>query len=105
MNFCGTRGQTRYPKTFGIITHPTFFIVGGPCEQSEKKGYTVIVDQGFKGEIWMGPQILAHHLLLMLTSDLYSQNDPRRYCPEKFSILHNNINLSNKLDDHTIRKI
>ena len=76
--------------------------MGGPCEQSEKKGYTVIVDQGFKGEIWMGPQILAHHLLLMLTSDLYSQNDPRRYCPEKFSILHNNIYAGDQYMDQCV---
>ena len=64
------------------------FSKGGPCEQAEKKGYAVVVDQGFKGKIWMGPQILAHHLLLMLTSDIYPVDDPRKYCDNPKSLLH-----------------
>jgi len=58
---------------------------GGMCEQRFGKGYTVIVDQGFLEDAWTGPQILAHHLLLMLTSDL---NDSSKTCPRKESLLH-----------------
>jgi len=58
---------------------------GGMCEQSQGKGYTVVVDQGFLGDAWTGPQILAHHLLLMLTSDL---RDRSKTCPNKDSLLH-----------------
>lgn len=65
------------------------FAVGGPCEAGFGSGYTVIVDQGFYGEIWMGPQVLAHHLLLMLTSDLHKAED--RYCKNPKSILHQYI--------------
>ena len=36
--------------------------------------------QGFLGDAWTGPQILAHHLLLMLTSDL---RDRSKTCPNK----------------------
>ena len=62
---------------------------GGMCEQHQGRGYTIVVDQvrqlflltfiiasyfqGFLGDAWTGPQILAHHLLLMLTSDLPDQ--------------------------------
>ena len=82
------------------------FTVGGPCEAAQEKGYTVIVDQGFKGEVWMGPQILAHHLLLMLTSDLYASNDPRRYCPNRNSLLHKNILAGEqKLDQCVVNKL
>jgi len=58
---------------------------GGMCEQADGRGYAIIVDQGFLNEAWTGPQILAHHLLLMLTSDL---NHPSKTCPEIESLLH-----------------
>ena len=71
------------------------FAVGGPCEaynSGGKSGYTVIVDQGFYGDVWMGPQILGHHLLLMLTSDLsYPQNPDAKYCANEKSLLHKYI--------------
>ena len=41
--------------------------------------------KGFLEDAWTGPQILAHHLLLMLTSDL---NDSSKTCPRKESLLH-----------------
>jgi len=82
------------------------FAVGGPCEAAQEKGYAVIVDQGFKGEVWMGPQILAHHLLLMLTSDIYASNDPRRYCPNRNSLLHKSIFAGEqKLDQCVVDKL
>lgn len=58
---------------------------GGMCEQKDGLGYTVIVDQGFLKDAWTGPQILAHHLLLMLTSDLPDQS---KTCPAKESLLY-----------------
>merc|ERR1711945_83490 len=58
---------------------------GGMCEQRFGKGYTVIVDQGFLKDAWTGPQILAHHLLLMLTSDLPDKN---KHCPNQESLLY-----------------
>ena len=78
------------------------FIVGGPCEQDQAKGYTVIVDQGFYEKTWMGPQILAHHLLLMLTSDLYPANDSRRYCPNEKSLLHKFIKAGEQSIDQCV---
>jgi len=58
---------------------------GGMCEQAQGRGYTVVVDQGFLEDSWTGPQILAHHLLLMLTSDLRDQS---KTCPSPDSLLH-----------------
>jgi len=58
---------------------------GGMCEQHQGRGYTIVVDQGFLGDAWTGPQILAHHLLLMLTSDL---PDQVKTCPNTNSLLH-----------------
>jgi len=57
---------------------------GGMCEVPQGRGYGVVVDQGFLKDAWTGPQILAHHLLLMLTSDL---NDRSKHCPNKDSLL------------------
>ena len=82
------------------------FAVGGPCESANGSGYTVIVDQGFLGEHWMGPQILAHHLLLMLTSDLYDPKDSRKYCPNENSLLHRYIKAGKQeLDQCVIEKL
>ena len=61
-----------------------------------------IVDQGFYKDVWMGPQILAHHLLLMLTADLYAKDDPRRYCENKYSLLHNNIKAGEQSVDQCV---
>lgn len=57
---------------------------GGMCEVPQGRGYTVVVDQGFLKDAWTGPQILAHHLLLMLTSDL---PDKSKHCPRQESLL------------------
>lgn len=78
------------------------FAVGAPCEAAQKSGYTVIVDQGFYGDVWMGPQILAHHLLLMLTADLYQPTDPRRYCSYEYSLLHKDIKAGEQYVDQCI---
>jgi len=78
------------------------FANGAPCEASQASGYTVIVDQGFYGDVWMGPQILAHHLLLMLTADLFQPNDPRRYCNNEYSLLHKNIKAGEQYVDQCI---
>jgi len=78
------------------------FAVGAPCEAAQKSGYTVIVDQGFYGDVWMGPQVLAHHMLLMLTADLYAANDPRRYCYNEYSLLHKNIKAGEQYVDQCI---
>jgi len=61
------------------------YSLGGMCEQAQGRGFSVIVDQGFLEDAWTGPQILAHHLLLMLTSDL---RDSSKTCPSKESLLH-----------------
>lgn len=57
---------------------------GGMCEVPDGRGYAVVVDQGFLKDAWTGPQILAHHLLLMLTSDLPDQD---KHCPHQESLL------------------
>jgi len=69
-----------YGHDFGGVSY------GGMCDQRTKgEGFTVVVDQGYLKEAWTGPQILAHHLLLMLTADLPDQS---KHCPAKESLLH-----------------
>jgi len=68
--------------TFGGISQ------GGMCEVNRGRGYTAVVDQGFLGDAWTGPQILAHHLLLMLTSDL---PDRKKTCPRQESLLFSKL--------------
>ena len=46
------------------------FVKGAPCESHLGSGYLVMVDQGFWGNEWTGPQILAHQLLRLLTADV-----------------------------------
>ncbi len=53
---------------------------------------------GFLGEDWVGPQILAHHLLLMATCDLYDKDyvgdkKEERNCKEKHSLLNDKFFL------------
>ena len=36
-------------------------------------------------------------MLLMLTADLYAANDPRRYCPNEYSLLHKNIKAGEEI--------
>ena len=60
-----------HPLTFAYDPTDTMMIV--------YKDY-VMFAQGFLGDAWTGPQILAHHLLLMLTSDLRDQS---KTCPNK----------------------
>jgi len=57
---------------------------GGMCEAANGSGYTIIVDQGFLDDTWTGPQILAHHLLRMLVSDINGD----KTCPNKSSLLY-----------------
>ena len=58
---------------------------------------SVMVIPGFLGSDWVGPQVLAHHILLELTADLYSgeyhlHEDTftleSRNCPSKTSLLY-----------------
>lgn len=55
------------------------------CEAAQGTGYAAVVDQGFLNDVWVGPQILAHHLLMMMTSDLA---DPSKHCPDKVGRPH-----------------
>jgi len=65
------------------------------CDLSKGEGFAVVVDQGYlnlglappreEESAWTGPQILAHHLLLMLTSDLKGES---KHCPRRESLLH-----------------
>ena len=64
------------------------FSEGGPCEAQYGTGYAAIVDQGFYGEVWMGPQAMAHELLVMLTSDLHQAGDDDKFCPNDNSLLN-----------------
>lgn len=66
---------------------------GGLCESEYGRGYAAVVDQGFLGEHWVGPQILAHHLLLLATADLYGKDyeggpKEERNCPARESLLY-----------------
>ena len=77
------------------------FVKGAPCETHLGSGYMVMVDQGFWGEEWTGPQILAHQLLRLLTADVCVGKycDERKintktdwdlncFCEEEHSLLH-----------------
>ena len=56
-----------------------------------------MVDPGFKGGVWVGPQVLAHHILDLMTSDVCA---PECSCPSKDSLLYPNINAGKqRLDD------
>ena len=59
IHHCGGSGETAVSLIYHAITSLTFIIAS--------------YFQGFLGDAWTGPQILAHHLLLMLTSDLPDQ--------------------------------
>jgi len=76
---------------------------GGLCEVSMGRGYAHIVDQGYLGNNWTGPQILAHHLLLMLTSDVKGEN---RHCPLKGSLLYPKLDAGNqRVDECVVKKL
>ena len=95
---------------------------GGACEGTYGSGYVVAVDQGrtqtaemiiliapdlktsckivhsqnlpgYLGEHWVGPQVLAHHILLDLTQDLYATpgSKEKRGCLNPKSILHESV--------------
>ena len=54
-----------------------------------------MVDQGFSGEVWVGPQLLAHHILGLMTSDVSPST-----CPYKDSLLYPNLIAGKqRLDD------
>jgi len=72
---------------------------GGICDVPNGQGYTVVVDQGFANDAWTGPQILAHHLLLMLTSDL---PDAKKTCPNRDSLLYEFIDFGKQRVDQCV---
>lgn len=61
---------------------------GGMCDQKDGSGYAVVVDQGYLDDSWTGPQILAHHLLVLLTSDLEESKHCKGYRGDKESLLY-----------------
>ncbi|TRY73302.1 hypothetical protein TCAL_15784 [Tigriopus californicus] len=82
---------------------------GAACESQFGNGYAKVVDQGYLDGYWVGPQILAHHILLLLTTDLYVNGYQDTYltpeqlnqlpplgqypqnCPNPSSLLHSEI--------------
>ena len=74
------------------------FVKGAPCETEHGTGYIVMVDQGFWGMEWTGPQILAHQLLRLLTADVCAGLKPYEqetihwntncFCQNEDSLLH-----------------
>ena len=75
------------------------FVKGAPCETHLGSGYIVMVDQGFWGAEWTGPQILAHQLLRLLTADVcaglkgYAKKETVHwntncFCENENSLLH-----------------
>merc|ERR1712152_19387 len=76
---------------------------GGMCEVPDGRGYAVVVDQGFLKDAWTGPQILAHHLLLMLTSDLPDKN---KHCPNQESLLYPKLDPGRqRVDQCVVHKV
>ncbi len=62
---------------------------------------------GFLDDGWVGPQVLSHHLLLMMTSDLYdkSYGNPRlesRNCPAQTSLLYEKFFLGSQWRDECV---
>jgi len=83
---------------------------GGMCDQYKGEGYAAVVDQGYLNNAWTGPQILAHHLLLMLTSDLNDREEYRRYgyekhCPERDSLLYPKLVSGQRIDRCVVDKL
>lgn len=77
------------------------FVKGAPCESHLGSGYLVMVDQGFWGMEWTGPQILVHQLLRLLTADVCTGLKPFKrstsktvhwntncFCQNEDSLLH-----------------
>jgi len=72
-------------------------VKGAACDGHKGEGYAVVVDQGFDKEtnVWMGPQILAHHLLRLLTADICNLDkegiqgwSTSCFCANELSLLH-----------------
>ena len=66
---------------------------------------------GFLGSDWVGPQVLAHHILLEMTADLYLKeyhlNEQKftlesRNCPTKSSLLYPEFFLGQQWRDKCI---
>jgi hypothetical protein len=79
---------------------------GAACEASVGSGFAAVIDQGFYQDTWVGPQVLAHHLFLLLTSDLFVANNQipnqkleSRNCPSPDSILYDNISTGQQYRD------
>eukprot|EP00095_Tigriopus_kingsejongensis_P005200 maker-scaffold408_size180710-snap-gene-0.34 protein:Tk05200 transcript:maker-scaffold408_size180710-snap-gene-0.34-mRNA-1 annotation:"-dependent receptor" len=82
---------------------------GAACESHLGEGYAKVVDQGYLDGYWVGPQVLAHHILLLLSTDLYVKGYRDTYlkpeelrqlpplpslpqnCPNPSSLLHSEI--------------
>jgi len=74
--------------------------IGGACETKEGHGYIRMVDRGFIGDGWVGPQLLAHFILRLMTSDVCaSADDPKCYCSSKDSLLHPRMYLGSQTLD------
>ena len=74
------------------------FVKGAPCENHLGSGYIVMVDQGFWGTEWTGPQVLAHQLLRLLTADVCAGLKP--YADKKANErVHWNTNCFCKNED------
>jgi len=43
---------------------------GAACDAQKGEGYAVVADQGYSDEVWVGPQVLAHFILRLLTADI-----------------------------------
>lgn len=68
---------------------------------------------GYLDDDWVGPQVLAHHILLSLTNDLYVEDDARwgpdqkledRNCPHWQSLLFGEIYPSRQFRDECVNK-
>merc|ERR1711997_132912 len=68
---------------------------GAPCDGWKGEGYAVVADQGYSDDVWVGPQVLAHFLLRLLTADI-CHTDPNGhqgwshscFCPDNASLLN-----------------
>jgi len=74
---------------------------GGMCEVPNGMGHAIVVDQGFLDSAWTGPQILAHHILRMLISDL-----PDKTCPASDSLLNSSLDPGHqRVDSCVVNKL
>ena len=85
VTYCTSR-MLEHPKSKSTQPSVNLYLKHETC-------YEISRLPGYLGEHWVGPQVLAHHLLLVMTQDLYATqgSKEKRGCLNPKSILHESV--------------